>query len=86
MEIDERTTTLQQRHIFKNRQDDIDPEVLKKYNWYKSKECKVRGREKLANAIVNAHVPRDSTWSGNVRTHDSTLRLPNSATFIAFPS
>jgi len=71
--VDDRQTSLAQRHVFKLSRDKIDKDILEKYDWYKSKECKEKGKEKLANQIVNAVVPRNATWGSSVKPSSVTL-------------
>ena len=43
------------------------------YDWLKSKECRVAGKEKIANALINAVVPRDATWSTRMKPNGSVI-------------
>ena len=70
-EPDPRQTSLAQRHVFKTSRHLIAKEVLEKYDFYKSKECKEKGKEKMANEIINAHVPRKGT---DVQGNDVLVR------------
>lgn len=72
-EPDPRQTSLAQRHVFKTSRYLIAKEALEKYDFYKSKECKEKGKEKMANEIINAHVPRNTTWGGCVQADKFTM-------------
>ena len=75
-DVDSRTTTMAQRHVFKLNRHRMDPALLEKFDHYKSKECKIAGKEKLANEIVNAVVPRDARYSASTEPNQRAAPRP----------
>ncbi|CAK0909416.1 unnamed protein product, partial [Prorocentrum cordatum] len=73
-EADSRQTSLSQRHVFKMCRESICKEDLDKYDWYKSKECTIKGKERLANEIINAYVPRDVGYGGRIKPDKMALQ------------
>ncbi|CAK0889825.1 unnamed protein product [Prorocentrum cordatum] len=76
-EPDQRQTSLAQRHVFKSSRESIDPEDLKKYDWYKSTACNIKGKERLANEIINAYVPRDAGYGSTIEPDQRALTRVN---------
>ena len=73
-ERDNRQTSHAQRYVFKANIAEVDPELAARYNKLKSKDCKIRGKEKLANEIVNSYVPRDAGWGGMLEPKNATIK------------
>ena len=65
-EADARQTSLAQRHVFKMSRESLEPSVLERYDHLKSPACKTKGKERLANEIINAYVPRDCGYGGQL--------------------
>ena len=72
-EPDSRTTSLAQRHVFNMPRGSIGTDTLAKYDFYKSKACTTKGKERLANEIIIAMVPRCSGWGGRIEAKNTVI-------------
>ena len=43
------------------------------YDWLKSKECTVPGKERMVNELINAVVPRDASWATQMNPKGSII-------------
>ena len=43
------------------------------YDWLKSKECTVPGKERMVNELINAVVPRDASWATQMNPKGSVI-------------
>ena len=57
-EPDDRQTSRAQRWVFNKFMCELPPEVIDRYNFLSSTECKERGKRGEINKIVNMYVPR----------------------------
>ena len=72
-EQDQRQTSMAQRHVFKMSRASIPQELVERYDFLKSKECDIRGKERMANEIINAVVPRDAGYGSSIKPDRMTL-------------
>lgn len=73
-EEDIRVTSRAQREVWKNNMHLASVEDRERFQYLKSKDCTDKGKEKEANKIINAYVPRDSGWGGSLRPKTLTLK------------
>jgi len=73
-EVDLRTTSRAQREVWKNNMHLATQEHRERYMYLKSTRCTEKGKEKEANQIINAYVPRDSGWGGSLKPKALTLK------------
>eukprot|EP00959_Pyramimonas_sp_CCMP1952_P051746 1081761-Pyramimonas_sp.AAC.1 len=70
---DDRTASRAQRHVFENNETRIDPVDWKRYWELRAKGCTEAGKTRAANAIINAYVPRNVSYRGQVEKKTNTL-------------
>lgn len=73
-EVDLRTTSRAQREVWKNNMHLASEEDRERFMYLKSSSCTEKGKEKEANQIINAYVPRDSKWGGSLKPKALTLK------------
>ena len=69
---DARTTSRAQRLVIKANKAALPEEVRARLEWLQSKDCKIAGKQKETNKIINAYVPRNSRCGGIIRVKELT--------------
>ncbi|CAK0859281.1 unnamed protein product, partial [Prorocentrum cordatum] len=63
-----------QRHVFLLNRHSIDEKTLARFDHLNSKECKIPGKSKEINSIINSYVSRSSDWKAGLTVKDRSIQ------------